>query len=310
MRAAQIERYGGPEVIKVSDVPKPPIQAGHILVDVRAASLNRIDSAIRSGGLAKMMPLKFPVTLGGDFAGVVAETGEGVTDFKIGDEVYGQSGILMGGSGSLAEFTVAAAGKMARKPRSIDMAAAASLPLVGTSAVQGIEEHINIQKGQKILIHGGAGGIGSLAIQIAKLRGAYVATTVATDEIDFAKRLGADEVIDYKKQNFALIVKEYDAVFVTTPAALDDSYAVLKKGGVLVAMNGPMDGAKVTRYGIKAIQQMTQANTAQLTRLAGLVDSGSLKPIVEKRFPLDEIKAAFDYFEQQRPKGKVVVIIK
>ena len=233
------------------------------------------------------MPIEFPITLGGDFAGVVAETGVGVTGFKAGEEVYGQSGILMGGSGSLAEFTTAAAGKMARKPGSIDMANAASLPLVGASAVQGIEEHINIQKGQKILIHGGAGGIGSLAIQLAKVRGAYVATTVATGEISFAKQMGADEVIDYERQDFASIIKDYDAVFVTTATALSDSYAVLKKGGILVAMTGQVDEAKATRYGIKAIQQMTQASTAQLTRLAELVDSGALKPVVEKTFLLD-----------------------
>ena len=309
MKAAQIKQYGGTEVIEVvTDVANPVVQAGQVLVQVYAASLNRIDSMIRAGFLQQMMPLTFPSTVGGDFAGVITEVGDGITDLKIGDEVYGQAGVLMGGSGSFAEFVVVPSGKVAKKP-SIDMVQAASLPLVGTSAVQAIEEHINIQNGQKILIHGGTGGIGSLAIQIAKVHNAYVTTTVSSGEIEMAKQLGADEVIDYKKQDFASMVKEYDAVFVTAADALAGSYQVLKKGGILVAMTGQVDNALAQERGITAIAQMTQASSAQLKRLAELVDSGKLKPVVDKTFTLDETKAAFDYFEQRHPKGKVVVTI-
>jgi len=311
MKATQIKGYGGSDVIEmVADALKPVAEAGQILVEVQAASLNRIDVITRAGYMHEMMPLTFPATLGGDFAGVVREVGEGVTEVQVGDEVYGQAGSLMGGSGSLAEFTATQAGKVAKKPVSIDMTQAASLPLVGASAIQGIEEYINVQEGQKILIHGGTGGIGSLAIQIAKMRGAYVATTVSTEDMEVAKELGADEVIDYKTQDFTSIVKDYDAVFVTAQPTLNDSLKVLKRGGILVSMVGPVDESVSQEYDVTVIPQMTQVSAAQLTRLAELVDNGSVKPVIDKTFTLDEVKGAFDYFEQQHPKGKVVVTVK
>ncbi|QQS23261.1 NADP-dependent oxidoreductase [bacterium] len=311
MKAVQIKQYGGTEAIEItSDTSTPTVQSGQVVVEVHAASLNRIDSAIRSGYLQQMMPINFPSTLGGDFAGVVTEVGEGVTGLSIGDEVYGQAGALLGGSGSLAEFTAAPSGKVAKKPTSVDMNQAASLPLVGASAIQGIEEHINIQSGQKILIQGGAGGIGSLAIQLAKLRGAYVATTVATDDIEFAKSLGADEVIDYKTQDFTTIIKDYDAAFVTAQPTLEGSVKAVKKGGIVVSMVGPADEAMAKEHEVTVIPQMTQTSTEQLTRLAELVDSGKVKPQVDKVFTLDQIKEAFDFFEKNNPRGKVVVTIK
>jgi NADPH:quinone reductase-like Zn-dependent oxidoreductase len=311
MKAVQIKQYGGTEAIEINqDVTKTDAQSGQVVVEVHAASLNRIDTIIRSGFMDKMMPLEFPSTLGGDFAGVVTEIGEGVTSLNVGDEVYGQAGALMGGTGSFAERAAAPNGKISKKPASIDMTQAASLPLVGASAIQGIEEHANIQSGQKILIHGGAGGIGSLAIQLAKLRGAYVATTVATDDLEFAKSLGADEVIDYKTQDFTTIIKEYDAVFATAQPSLNDSVKVLKKGGILVSMVGAVDETLTREHEVTVIPQMTQVSAEQLTRLAQLVDSGEVKPQVDKVFTLDQIKEAFDYFEQQNPRGKVVVTIK
>ncbi|HYD93411.1 MAG TPA: NADP-dependent oxidoreductase [Candidatus Paceibacterota bacterium] len=311
MKAAQIKGYGGSDVIEIiNDAPKPIAQPGQVLVEVHAASLNRIDVITRAGFMHQMMPLTFPATLGGDFAGIVSEVGEGVTDVQVGDEVYGQAGGLMGGSGSLAEFTATQASKVAKKPASIDMTQAASLPLVGASAIQGIEEHINVQHGQKVLIHGGMGGIGSLAIQIAKMHDAYVATTVSTEEMEVAKELGADEVIDYKTQDFTSIVKDYDAVFVTAQPTLNDSLKVLKKGGILVSMVGPVEESMVKEYDVTIIPQMTQVSAAQLARLTELVDTGSVKPVVDKAFTLGEVKGAFDYFEQQHPKGKVVVTVK
>ena len=311
MKAAQIKQYGGTEVIEVTqDATKPQPQAGQVLVEVNAASLNRIDTIIRSGMMQQMMPVTFPANLGGDFAGVVTEVGKGVTNIKSGDEVYGQANVILGGTGSLAEYTISASDKVAKKPTSIDMSQAASLPLVGASAIQALEEHINIQSGQKILIHGGAGGIGSLAIQIAKSHGAYVATTVATDDVEYAKSLGADEVIDYKTQDFTSLVKDYDAVFVNAPSTLNDSLKVVKKGGILVSMVGPADESLAKEHEVTVIPQMTNASTEQLVRLAELVDSGKVKPQVEKVFPLEQTKEAFEYFEQQHPKGKVVIAIK
>ena len=311
MKAVQIKQYGGTEAIEITqDAADPAAQSGQVVVEIHAASLNRIDTIIRSGYMDQMMPLNFPSTLGGDFAGVVTEIGEGVTGLSVGDEVYGQAGALMGGTGSLAEYTATSNGKIAKKPASVDMTQAASLPLVGASAIQGIEEHANIQSGQKILIHGGAGGMGSLAIQLAKLRGAYVATTVATDDLEFAKSLGADEVIDYKTQDFTTIIKDYDAVFATAQPSLNDSVKVLKKGGILVSMVGAVDEALTKEYEVTVIPQMTQVSTEQLTRLAQLIDGGEVKPQVDKVFTLDQVKEAFDYFEHQNPRGKVVVTIK
>jgi len=311
MKAAQFKQYGGTEVIEIAeDAPKPTAKPGQVVIEVHAASLNRIDSMIRAGHMHQMMPVNFPATSGGDFAGVITEIGDDVTDLRVGDEVYGQAGALLGGTGSLAEYAAAPVGNAAKKPTSIDMIQAASLPLVGASAIQGIEEHADIRSGQKILVHGGAGGIGSLAIQLAKLRGAYVATTVATDDIEFAKSLGADEVIDYKTQDFTAIVKDFDAVFATAQPSLNDSVKVLKKGGVLVSMVGPADEAMTAKHEITVIPQMTQASADQLTRLARLIDSGDVKPQVDKAFALDRVREAFDYFEQQNPRGKVVVTIK
>lgn len=310
MKAIQIKQYGGTEVTEVTqDVTKPNPNKEQVLVEIHAASLNRIDSIIRAGHLQETLPLTFPFILGGDFSGTVTELGEGVTGVNVGDEVYGQAGVLLGGSGSLAEYAVAQASKVAKKPTSVDMTQAASLPLVGASAIQGLEEHAKLQSGQKILIHGGAGGIGSLAIQLAKHIGAYVTTTVSTDDMDFAKSLGADEVIDYKTQDFSTLLSGYDAVFVTTQNALNPSIKVLRKGGILVSMVGSADENLAKEYGVTVISQMTQSSTEQLKRLAELVDSGKVKPQVDKVFKLDSAKDAFDYFEQKNPKGKVVIAI-
>ena len=310
MKAAYIDQYDGTEAIKVvNDYEKPVPSAGQVLVKVQAVSLNRIDLILRAGYLQQMMPLRFPSIVAGDFAGTVSQVGEGVTGFAVGDEVYGQAGALMGGNGALAEFTVTSSDKVAKKPSAISMEEAASLPLTAASALQAIEEHIGLQNGQKILIHGGTGGIGATAIQIAKHHGAYVATTVDGQFAALAKELGADEVIDYKNQDFTTIVKDYDAVLVTAADAAAGSYAVLKQGGVLVLLAGMADENAAKEHGVTAIQQMTQANAQQLERIAQLVDTGVIKPIVDKTFSFDEVKQAYDYFEAQHPKGKVVVVI-
>jgi NADPH:quinone reductase-like Zn-dependent oxidoreductase len=310
MKATIINKYGGTEVIETSDdIQKPAVKAGQVLVEVHAASLNRIDSVIRAGYLHQLMPLNFPSVLGGDFAGIVAQVGEGATNVKTGDEVYGYAGAFLGGSGSLAENTSVSVDKVPKKPKSIDMATAASLPLAGASAIQAIEEHIKLQKGQKILIHGGSGGIGSLAIQLAKLHEAYVATTVSTSNIELAKKLGADEVIDYKTNDFTTIIKDYDAVLVAAAEELNNSYKVVKKGGILVSIAGNVDENLAKEHGITAITQMTRTSTSQLKRLGELVDSGKLKPLIDKTFTFNDAKEAFDYFEQKHPRGKVVIRI-
>jgi NADPH:quinone reductase-like Zn-dependent oxidoreductase len=310
VKAAYIEQYGSIEEIKVVyDYAKPAPAPGQVLVEVKAVSLNRIDSMIRAGYLQPMMPLSFPSIIGGDVAGVVSQVGEGVTSFSIGDEVYGQAGALLGGSGAFAEFTVTAAGSLAKKPATLSMTEAASLPLTAASALQAIEEHIALQRRQKILIHGGMGGVGAIAIQLAKHQGAYVATTVDGKFASLAKELGADKVIDYKTQDFTTIIKDYDAVLVTAAEAAPGSYSVLKKGGVLVLVGGMADENAAKEHGVRAVQQMTQTDSMQLQRIAFLMDNGVIKPMIDKIFSFEEAKKAYEYFEAEHPKGKVVVTI-
>lgn len=312
MKAIQINKYGGSEVLEViQTAPEPSLQNGQVLVEVYSASINPFDWKVRAGYMKDMMPLTFPATMGGDFAGTVSLVGAGVTDFKIGDEVYGSALIFNGGSGSFAELAAANVANIAMKPKKITTEEAAALPLVGSSAVQALEEHIKLQNGQKILIHGGAGGIGHIAIQIAEALGAYVATTVSTSDKDFVKQMGADQVIDYKTEKFESILKDFDAVYDTVGGAtMTKSLQVLKRGGTLVSMLGKPDEADIQKYGIIAVAQGTKTNASHLKRLAEYVDNGKVKVNVDKVFPLDQVKEAFDYQEKSSPKGKVILKIK
>ena len=311
MKAAIINQYGGTDAIEItSNHPAPKIGDHNVLVEVHAAGLNRIDSMIRAGYLQKMLPLQMPIVLAGDFSGKVIDLGVKVNDINVGDEVYGQAGVLLGGTGSLAEITAAPANNVAKKPATLSMTEAAALPLVGSSAIQALEEHMKLQRKQKILIHGGTGGIGSLSIQIAKHLGAYVATTVPGNDVALARTLGANEVIDYETENFTSKIKDYDAVLVTAADALAPSYGVLKKGGILVALAGQVDDELAKNHGITAISQMTKASNEQLNRLTQLVDEGKVKAVIDKTFGFSETKDAYNYFEQKNPKGKVVIRLK
>lgn len=312
MKAAQINSYGEPEVIQVSDnTPKPTLKSGQVLVENYAASINAIDWKFRAGYLLKMAPVPLPATLGGDFAGIVTEVGEDISDFKVGNQVYGQAIILNGGSGSIAEYVAANMANTSLKPKTASFEEASALPLAGVSAVQALEEHIKLQKDQKILIHGGAGGIGHIAIQLAKSVGAYVATTVKAEDMEFVKSLGADEAIDYTSQKFEELLKEYDAVFDTVGGeTTDKSFQVLKKGGILVSMLGEPKQELSQKYEVTAIGQGTQTDTTRLTRLTELVDAGKIKVHIDKIFPLKQVQEAFTYQEKIHPKGKVVLQIK
>lgn len=312
MKAAQFNKYGGTEVIEINqNAPKPSAISGQVLVEVYAASLNPVDSAIRAGFLKQMVPLQFPATLGGNFSGVVTQLGDGVTEFKIGDEVYGQALVLNGGSGGFAQFAASNVANTAYKPKSIDHIQAASLPLVGASAVQALEEHIKLKSGQKILIHGGSGGIGTIAIQLAKSMGAYVATTVSADNKENVKELGVDKVIDYENEAFEDLLHDYDAVYDTVGGQTTDrSFKVLKKDGIIVSMLGQPNPELAKQYGVNVIGQVTNSSAEHLTRLAKLVDNGIIKPQVDKVFPLEQTKEAFDYLEKAHPHGKVVLKIK
>ncbi len=308
MKAAQITAYGDASVVQVVETAKPVAGKEQVLVEVHAASLNPFDSSVRQGLLKDTIQL--PITLGGDIAGVIVELGENVEGFQKGDKVYGQANVVAGNSGALAEYAATAAGQVAKAPSNLGFNEAGSLPLVGVSALQVITEHIGLKPGQKIFIHGGAGGIGSVAIQIAKHIGAYVATTATGQAISAVKALGADETIDYKKQNFAEMLKDFDAVFDTV--GNDDfikALSILKRGGIAVSMKKQDAEAKARALGVTVISQSTKVTTKALDALCILIEAGVVKPQIGKVFSLQDIQAAFKARESGQVSGKVVIEI-
>jgi alcohol dehydrogenase len=312
MKAAQIKTYGDSEVVEINQSTSTPNDpsTGKVLVNVKAAGVNPADWKFRNGFFQQMMPLQFPSTLGWDFSGVIEKVGQGVSDFDQGDEVYGQAPEPTGGSGAFAEIALANASSIAHKPKTLSLQQAAGLPTVGVSAWQALVETFGLSKGQKILIHGGAGGIGSIAIQLAKHLGTYVATTVSTKDKQFVKEeLGADEVIDYKSQTFEDVLShDYDAVFDTVGGeTYTRSFKVLKRGGVIVSMLEQPNQELMDRFGVKAISQFTQVNRERLTKLAQWVDQNNIRVNVDRTFPLDETGKALDFQRDVHPRGKVVL---
>ncbi len=272
--------------------------------------MNPFDVKVRDGAARSMAELSFPAILGGDVAGFVSEVGAGVSGFEIGQAVYGQAGALSG-HGSFAQYTPVKASQLAAKPANVDFTTAAALPLVSVSAYQALVDHMNLQPGQKILVHGGAGGIGSMAIQLAKHLGAYVATTASAAEADFVKSLGADEVIDYTTQEFSTILKDYDAVFDTVGGETNKkSYTVLKPEGALVSMVAQPNEQLIKQYSVHYTYQFSKVTTDRLTHIAELVDNDTLKVYVDKIFPLAETREALEYLKTGHPRGKVVIQVK
>lgn len=311
MKAVQIKKYGGSEVVETNQsAPEPIVSAGKVLVIVKAAGVNPVDWKIREGNMQQMIQLQFPSTLGMDFSGVIKQVGEGISAFKQGDEVYGQAAVITGGSGAFAEMALANGETIAHKPKSLSHAEAAGLPVVGVSAWQALVENIGLSKDQKILIHGGAGGIGSIAIQLAKHLGGYVATTVDTKDRQFVQELGANQMIDYKAQNFEDILHDYDAVFDTIGGeTYRRSFKVLKKGGMIVSMLEQPNSELMNHYGVKAIFEFTQVNRERLTKLAQWVDQNNINIHVDKTFSLDEAGKALDYQKDIHPRGKIVLVV-
>lgn len=306
MKAAQISQYGHADQIKIVDVDKPTVSDGKVLIEVKAASINPFDSKVREGMLGDSF--KLPATLGGDIAGVVAEVGEGVQGIKPGDKVYGQAGVAGGASGAFAEFALTGEQQVALMPQNLDFLQAAAVPLTGLSALQVIQKHMQLQSGQKILIHGGAGGIGTMAIQIAKHLGAYVATTATGDGIAYVKNLGADEVIDYKTQQFDELLDGYDAVFDTVGGdTYQRSFKVLKKDGIVVSMLEQPNESLMQQYGVRAEYQQTRTNRADLDTLRGLIEQGAVTVHVDAAYPLDKAMEAFQAWENGSVKGKIVL---
>jgi len=310
MKSAQINRYGGSEVIEINqNTPELTLSSGKVLVSIKSAGINPADWKIREGAFQQMIHLQSPFTLGMDFSGVIKQVGEGVSsDFKQGDEVYGQAGVINGGSGAFAEMALAKTESIANKPKRLSHVEAAALPLVGVSAWRALVENIGLSKGQRILIHGGAGGIGSIAIQLAKYLGAFVATTVSANDKVFVEELGADHVIDYKNQHFEDLLHDYDSVFDTVGGeSYKRSFKVLKKGGIIISMLEQPNSELMNQYNVKAIFQFTQADRQRLTKLAEWVDQNNIKVNTDRTFLLDEVGKALDYQKDAHPRGKLVL---
>ncbi len=333
MKAYILKRYGKNNSFHFGEVAKPSLAEDEVLVEVYAAGLNVLDSKIKNGEFKLVLPYKLPLILGHDLAGKVVQVGSKVKQFKIGDEVYSRPNDFQ--IGAFAEFIAIKENFIAIKPKSLTMEEAASIPLVGLTAWQALIEKANLKKGQKVFIQAGSGGVGTIAIQLAKHIGAYVATTTSAENIDWVKELGADVVINYKKDNFENVLRDYDVVLNSQDGkTLAKSLSVLRSGGKLISISGPPDPSFANQikapwfvkfvtyllsFGIKKKARLKnvdysflfmKANGDQLRQIAKLVNSGEIRPVVDRVFPFESIGDALEYLETGRAKGKVVVKIK
>ncbi|GEN44456.1 NADP-dependent oxidoreductase [Alkalibacillus haloalkaliphilus] len=310
MKAIVINEYGGKEQLQEQEVTKPTPGAGQVLVKQHATSINPIDWKLREGYLKEMVPMEFPLILGWDSAGVVEEVGEGVTDFKVGDRVFTRPQLT--NRGTYAEYIVTEADILAHIPENISFNEAASVPLTALTAWQCLFDFADLQEGQKVLIHAGAGGVGVMAIQIAKNAGAYVATTASTKNVEFLQSLGADQVIDYKKENFYDVLEDYDVVLDALGGDIQErSFDVLKDGGTLVSIAQPPSEEKGHEHNVKVGFVFIEPDGNQMRSLAQLMEKGKLKPIVGHTFPFSEqgLKEAHELSETHHAKGKIVIEI-
>lgn len=330
MKALILKRYGGTKNVGFADLPRPTIKPDEILVRVHAAGLNPIDNMIPTGSFKPIIKLQLPATMGSDLAGVVVETGSRVTRFKVGDAVFASTFDL--GVGALAEYAAVPEHVAALKPDNLDFVQAASIPMVGLTSWQALVERAQLQPGQKVFVPAGAGGIGSFAIQLAKLLGAKVATTTSTANVELVRQLGADQVIDYKKQEFESLLRDYDVVLATLRGGeLEKSLQVVQPGSQIISLVGPPDAAFARRRGMnflmrwvfgllsgKIIRLAKRRNASysflfvrpdgeQLAELGAHLAASRLRPVVDKIFPFTEASEALAYLEQGRAKGKVVV---
>ena len=333
MKAFFSDRHGKKEPLRLGEAPEPALRDDDVLIAVYAAGLNLLDSKVKSGEFKLILPYRMPLVPGHDVAGVVSKVGSRVRRFKVGDEVYSRPPDHR--IGTLAEFIAVNENDVARKPGNITMDEAASIPLVGLTAWQVLIERADLRKGQKVLIHAGSGGVGTFAIQLAKHLGATVATTTSTKNVALGKSLGADVVVDYTKEDFSKVLSGYDRGLNSLDKdTLEKSLEVLKPGGKLISISGPPDLAfaraiglngflrlvmrvlsfgirrKAKRHGVSYSFVFMRAHGEQLGKIASLIESGVIRPVVDRVFPFDASNEAMDYLETGRAKGKVVINVK
>jgi NADPH:quinone reductase-like Zn-dependent oxidoreductase len=330
MKAFIIDRYGKKEKLHLHEIAEPVVNDNDVLVKVHAASVNVLDSKIKNGDFKLILPYKMPLVPGHDVAGVITKIGSGVSRFKVGDEVYARPADHH--IGTFAEQIAMNEADVALKPQRLSMEEAASIPLVALTAWQALVEKANLKKGQKIFIQAGSGGVGTIAIQLAKYIGATVATTTSTANVEWVKALGADLVIDYKKEDFETILNDYDVVLNSQDTrTLNKSLRVLKPGGKLISISGPPDLVYAQETGLawplkmvmgllsfgvrrKAKQLRVdysflfmRADGNQLSKIAALIDAGAIHPVIDKVFSFEQTAEALVYVEGGHAKGKVII---
>ena len=332
MKALILKRYGKSGQLAFADIPRPTIKPDEMLVQVHAVGLNPIDNVIPKGTFKPILKFKLPATMGSDLAGIVVEVGSRVTRFKLGDAVF--ASIFDLGTGSLAEFAVVPESAAAIKPANLDFVQAASIPMVGLTSWQALKERAHLKSGQKVFISAGSGGIGTFAIQLAKYLGAKVGTTTSTSNVSLVERLGADEVVDYKKQEFEKVLQGYDVVLGTIKGdVIEKSLGILNPKSIIVSLIGPLDAAFARARGMnflmalvfglmsaKIIRQAKKRGIEysflfahpdghQLAEIGKLLEAEHIHPVIDKVFPFNQTKEALAYLEEGRAKGKVVVKI-
>ncbi len=333
MKAFIIDRYSKKSPMRLGEMPDPEVRDDDVLIEVHASGLNLLDAKIKAGEFKLILPYSFPLVLGHDVAGVVTRIGSRVLQFKVGDEVYSRPADYR--IGTFAELIAVNERDVALKPKTLTMEEAASIPLVGLTVWQALIERAALKKGQKVFIQAGSGGVGTFAIQLAKHVGATVATTTSTANIELVKSLGADVVIDYKKQDFESLLRDYDVVLNSQDkSTLEKSLNVLKPGGKLISISGPPDpdfakeqGSswmlrqvfRVLSYGVRKKAKRREveysflfmtANGAQLSEISSLIDAGVIRPVVDRIFPFASTNEALAYVEGGRARGKVVVTVR
>jgi NADPH:quinone reductase-like Zn-dependent oxidoreductase len=332
MKAFIVDKYKKKGVLRLANVPEPELQDNDVVVRIHATAVNLLDSKVRDGEFKLILPYRPPFVLGHDVAGTVARTGPKVRRFKVGDEVYARPRDHR--IGTFAEFIAVDEADVALKPKNLNMAEAASIPLVGLTAWQALVEVGKVKPGQKVFIQAGSGGVGTFAIQLAKHLGATVATTTSAQNAELVKSLGADVVIDYKAQDFEKVLSGYDLVLNSQdPKTLEKSLGVLKPGGQLISISGPPDPAFAKELGLNLFLKLVmrllsrgvrkkakglgirysflfmRAQGQQLSEITSLIESGVIRPVVDKVFPFEKTGDALAYVETGRAKGKVVITV-
>lgn len=333
MKAFTINKYSKEGKLTLVHLPEPILNENDVLVEIHATSVNPLDSKMKSGEFKLLLPYKFPLILGHDVAGIITKVGAKVSRFKVGDEIFARPADFK--IGTFAEYIALNENDVAMKPKNISFEEAASIPLVALTVWQAFVENAKLKKGQKVFIQAGSGGVGTIAIQLAKYLGATVATTTSTTNIELVKSLGADIVINYKEQDFETILKDYDLVLNNQDEkTLEKSLKIIKPGGKLISISGPPDVAFAKENGLswfmktaifflsRKVKQLAkkdsvnysflfmQANGKQLSEISSLIESGAIRPIIDTIFPFEQTNEAMSYVESGRAKGKVVIKIK